>query len=137
LIERPAGRAVPALLLLFTYKGVQRFEKKEFVMSETNSHKRAKSKAAGGSGNTEVRVKGNMKIDAVRKKTATEIERSGTDGGLTKAARRLKISGKPQKVLQVPHKDMAKAVKAMKKIGVGGTVKNMGGTKRRSVPKKK
>jgi len=48
-----------------------------------------------------------------------------------------KDSGKPQKVLQVPQKDMAKAAKAIQNVGVGGTVKNMGGTKRRSVAKKK
>jgi len=57
--------------------------------------------------------------------------------GLKKAAERLKDSAKPQKVLQVPQKDMAKAAKAMQNMGVSGTVKNMGGTKRRSVTKKK
>jgi hypothetical protein len=48
-----------------------------------------------------------------------------------------KDSGKPQKVLQVPQKDMAKAAKAMQNVGISGTIKNMGGTKRRSVSKKK
>jgi hypothetical protein len=57
--------------------------------------------------------------------------------GLEKAAKRLKDSGRPQKVLQVPQKDMAKAAKAMQNVGIGGTIKNMGGTKRRSVSKKK
>jgi len=47
-----------------------------------------------------------------------------------------KDSGKPQKVFQVPQKDMSKAAKAMQNVGVSGTVKNMGGTKRRSVKKK-
>lgn len=56
--------------------------------------------------------------------------------GLEKA-KRLKDSGRPQKVLQVPEKDMAKAAKMMRNVGVGGTVKNMGGIKRRSVSKKK
>jgi len=32
---------------------------------------------------------------------------------------------------------MAQAAAAMQKVGVSGTVKNMGGTKRRSVRKKK
>ena len=53
--------------------------------------------------------------------------------GLDAAANRLKQSDAPQKVLQVPQKDMAAAAVAMRKAGVGGTVKNMGGTKRRSV----
>jgi len=45
---------------------------------------------------------------------------------LEKAAKRLKDSGRPQKVLQVPQKDMARAAKAMQNVGIGGTVKNMG-----------
>ena len=106
-------------------------------MSETSSHKRAKSKAAGKSGKTEVPIKGNRRLDAASKHKASEIERSGNKEALEKAARRLKASRKPQKVLQVPQKDMSKAVSAMKNVGVGGTVKNMGGTKKRSVPKKK
>jgi len=106
-------------------------------MSEMSSHERAKRRAAGKSGKTEVPLKGKRRLDAASKGKATEIERSGNSDGLEKAARRLKSSRKPQKVLQVPQKDMSKAVQAMKKVGVGGTVKNMSGTKRRSVPKKK
>lgn len=102
-------------------------------MSETKSHKQAKAKAAGKSGKTEVHIPGNRSLDAASAKKATEVERSGTQEGLEKAASRLKASGKSQKILQVPQKDMAKATKAMKNVGVGGTVKNMGGTKRRSV----
>ncbi len=58
---------------------------------------------------------------------AIEIERSSTLAGLEKAAKRLKDGGKPQKVLQLPQKDMAKAAKAMQNVGVGATIKNMGG----------
>lgn len=111
------------------YKGV--------AMGEKTSHKRAKSAAAGKSGKTEVKILGGRRLDATTKKRAIEVERSGTSSGLEKAAKRLKSSGKSQKVLQVPQKDMPKAAKAMKKVGVSGTVKNMGGTKRRSVSKKK
>lgn len=106
-------------------------------MSETSSHKRAKRRAAGKSGRTETPISRGRRIDATTNKKATEVERSGSSSGLEKAARRLKSSGKKQKVLQVPQKDMSKAVKAMRKVGTGGTVKNMGGTKRRSVPKPK
>ena len=106
-------------------------------MGETSSHKRAKAKAAGKSGKTEVPLKGNRRLDAVSKVKATEVERSGTKAGLEKAAQRLKASRKRQKVLQVPQKDMDKASQAMRNVGVGGTVKNMSGTKRRSVLKKK
>lgn len=104
-------------------------------MSKSSSHKQAQSKAAGKGGKTEVKLKGGKILDALTKsrKKAAEVERSGSSSGLQKAAQRLKKSKAPQKVLQVPHKDMPKAVEAMKKEGVKGTVKNMGGTKRRSV----
>ena len=106
-------------------------------MAESDSHQRAKSKAAGQAGRTEAPLRGNRRLDALTPRKAIEIERSGTLAGLEKAAKRLKDSGRLQKVLQVPQKDMAKAAKALKNVGVGGTVKNMGGTKRRSVAKKK
>ena len=102
-------------------------------MSETSSHRRAKKKAAGKSGRTEVPLRSGKRLDARTANRATEVERSGSLGGLTKAARRLKESGAAQKVLQVPQKDMAKAAEAMKAANVSGTVKNISGTKRRSV----
>ncbi len=102
-------------------------------MAESQSHKRAKAQAAGIIGKTEVPIKGNRRLDATTKSKATEIERSGNMQSLSKAARRLQVSHKPQKVLQVPQKDMSKAVEAMQRIKVRGTVKNISGTKRRSV----
>jgi hypothetical protein len=105
-------------------------------MSKSSSHKRAQGKATGRGGKTEVKIKGtNKRLDAITKsgKTATEVERSGSTIGLEKAVQRLKSKRSKQKVLQVPQKDIPKAVLAMKKKGVGGTVKNMSGTKRRSV----
>jgi len=71
-------------------------------MPESDSHKRAKSKAAGQAGKTEAPLRGNRRLDALTSRKAIEIERSGTMAGLEKAARRLKDSGRPQKVLQVP-----------------------------------
>ncbi len=61
-----------------------------------------------------------------------EDERSGSSSNLEKAAKRLKAMPSAQKILQVPEKDIGKAVKAMKDVGVTETVKNMSGTKRRS-----
>lgn len=106
-------------------------------MTESKSHKSAKRKAAGQSGQTEVPLPGGRRLDAATKNRATEIERSGSPTNLEKAASRLKASKKKQKVLQVPQKDMDNASRAMKKVGTSGTVKNMSGTKRRSIPKKK
>lgn len=102
-------------------------------MSKSESHKRAQSKAAGKTGQTEVPISGNRRLDAKSGNRATEVERSGSAQGLEQAARRLRDSGAPQKVLQVPQTDLAKAAKAMRDVGVHGTVKNMGSTKRRSV----
>ena len=102
-------------------------------MGKSSSHSRAQGRAAGRTGRTEVRIRGNQRLDAQRGRTATEVERSGNKGLLAKAARRLKDSGCKQKILQVPQKDMTKAVQAMQEKSVKGTVKNMSGTKRRSV----
>jgi hypothetical protein len=102
-------------------------------MAETPSHKRAKGAAAGQSGKKEAPLSRGHRLDAATPSKATEIERSGFMSNLQKAARRLKESGKPQKVLQVPQNDMDKAAHAMRSIGVKGTVKNMTGTKRRSI----
>ena len=101
-------------------------------MPEKSTHRRAKNRAAGPGGRTEVPLRGKQCLDALTKGggRATEVERSGSSAGLNAAAQRLKQSGAPQKVLQVPQKDMGGAVKAMRKAGIGGTVKNMGGTKR-------
>lgn len=103
-------------------------------MPETPSHKRAKAKAAGKSGKQEVPLSRGRRLDAATKSTATEVERQGK---FVLAARRLRDSGKPKKVLQVPQKDMPAARAAMRKVGIGGTVKNMTGSKVSRVPKPK
>ena len=101
-------------------------------MSETQSHKRAKSKAPGKS---EVPISKNRRLDSATNKTATEIERNRQN--IPKAVDRLKDSGRPRRVLQVPQKDMKEAAKVMRQRGVGGTVKNLSSTKRMSISKKK
>ena len=105
-------------------------------MGESRAHKRAKSKAAGKHGQTEVPLTGDRYLDALTSGggRATEVERSGYPARLEEAAQRLKASGAKQHVLQVPQKDMSAAAQAMRDAGVKGTVKNIGGTRRRSVP---
>lgn len=100
-------------------------------MPESTSHRHSKKKAAGRQGRTEVRLRGNKRLDALTKGggRATEIERSGSPTRLSAAASRLKTSRAPKKVLQVPQNDMGKAVRAMRKAGIDGTVRNLGGTK--------
>jgi len=103
-------------------------------MTETPAHQRAKAKAAGKGGSKEVKI-GRKRLDALTasKKRATEIERSGDIRSLKAAARRLKATRAPQKVLQVPNQDMPEAKEAMKTEKVKGTVKNMTETRRWSV----
>jgi hypothetical protein len=105
---------------------------KGMLMSKSPTHKNAQSKAAGKNGTTEAKIKGNQRIDAIsaNKKRATEVERSGN---LNDAVSRLKNSGASQKILQVPQKDMKRAAETMKQSGIKGTIKNMSGTKRKSV----
>ena len=71
------------------------------------------------------------RLDSATKKTATEIERNRQN--IAKAVSRLKDSGRPRKVLQVPQPLFKDAVSTMRKKGVRGTVKNLSGTKRTSV----
>lgn len=107
-------------------------------MGETDSHNRAKNKAAGRGGQTEVRLSGNRRLDALSAggRRATEVERSGNLQSLKAAARRLESSGASQKVLQVPVSDFDAAAKAMRAVGVSGTVKNISGTKTRPIRSK-
>lgn len=107
-------------------------------MAESRSHKSAKRRAAGKGGKTEAKLPGNRRLDAKSSggARATEVERSGSPAKLRKAARRLRDSGANQHVLQVPNHHMDLAAEAMRDVGVGGTVKNMGETRRRSVPTK-
>ena len=101
-------------------------------MSESVSHRRAKRKAAGKSGTTEKKLPGGRRLDASTRRKAAEIELSGN---FRAAAERLKASRKPQKVMVVRQPDMKKAAAAMRKAGVGGSVRNIKGTKRISIPK--
>jgi len=107
-------------------------------MTKSESHKRAQRKAAGKAGATEAALSGDRRLDAITasKGRATEVERSGRSEALEKAVRRLAASGAGQRVLQVPNDDMDAAADAMRKAGVPGTVKNLSGTRRRSVRKK-
>jgi len=102
-------------------------------MSESASHRRAKRRAAGFSGRTEVPLPGGGRLDAATRRRAYEVERSGNMQRLVKAAERLARSNRPQRILQVPDGDMSKATQAMRQAGVCGTVTNLTGTRRRWV----
>jgi hypothetical protein len=101
-------------------------------MPESQSHKTAKRKAPGKS---EVLISGGRRLDSATAKTATEIERNLP--GISKAVSRLKASGRPRRVLQVPQQHMNTATAEFRRQKVSGTVKNLSGTKTRPVSKKK
>ncbi|MBW2020338.1 MAG: hypothetical protein JRI65_10110 [Deltaproteobacteria bacterium] len=101
-------------------------------MSETRSHQQAKRNAPG---KTEVHISRNRRLDSATPKTATEIQRNPS--GIPKAVSRLRDSGRSRRVLQVPQQYMKKAVAEMRRQNVSGTVKNLGGTKRQSISKKR
>ena len=72
-------------------------------MPGSPAHHRARKRAAGSGGRTEVPLRGKQRLDALTKGggRATEVERSGSSAGLVTAARRLKkrrkISSRPQR----------------------------------------
>lgn len=99
-------------------------------MPESESHKRAKSKAPGKS---EVRVRGGGRVDSATAKTATQVERNRPN--LPNTVSKLKASGRPRRVLKVSQHLMKPARAEMRRQRVSGTVKNLGGTRRSSVRK--
>jgi len=94
-------------------------------MPESQSHRRAKRKAPG---RVEVPIAGRRRVDSATSKTVTEVERNVSN--LLKAVERLKLSRRPRKVLVVPQRLMKRAVAAMRRKSVRGTVKNLSGTRR-------
>ncbi len=103
-------------------------------MTETPSHRRAKARAAGNGGQTEVPLPGGRRLDALSAHgRATEVERSGDPAALRGAARRLRDARAGQRVLVVPQFDMPAAADAMRDVGVHGTVKNIKGNRRKPV----
>lgn len=66
-------------------------------------------------------------------KTAKEVDRSGSARHLERAAKRLKYVKAEDRVLYVPHWDLAKAESAMRRAGVTGAVSNLCGSERRRI----
>jgi hypothetical protein len=102
-------------------------------MAESQSHKRAKNKAAGRNGRTEVPISGGRRLDAKKGHRATEVERSGNPKGISKAISRLKTQKNAKKELLVPNKDLDKAKKIAKRRAVNVLIQNLSRSKRRFV----
>ncbi len=71
--------------------------------------------------------------EAKERRRAEVVDRSGSIGRLERAAKRLKSLNADDRVLYVPHWDMEKAERAMKRAGVSGAVSNLCGSARKRV----
>lgn len=92
-------------------------------MSPSRKHESIKKKEAGATGKLEHWVRG-RRIDVVKKGKAIEVQTTVSAEALLKAAKKLKSSGRRQKVLVVPKaKDVPKAAAALRKAKTGGTAR--------------
>jgi hypothetical protein len=98
-------------------------------MSIASSRAQARQREGGATVQTDSDVKQGHRGDAASTRRATVIERSGDPERIRLATLRLKDSGRPQKILQVPHSYIPLAAFTMWSSGVSGTVKNLSGTK--------
>ncbi len=93
-------------------------------MPESSKHRRIKGTEAGKSGKTETPLPGGKILDARTARKAVEVQTTVTPQELLKAAKRLRASGRPQKVLVVPKpKHVGEAAKAMRQAKVSGTAR--------------
>ena len=100
----PAAPHVVSCRATWPICGVHAVENWIHAMPENSAHCRAKTRAAGLGGRTEVCLSGGQRLDVLTRggRRTTEIERSGSMTGLHAAAQRLKKSGARQKVMQFP-----------------------------------
>ena len=96
-------------------------------MPESRSHKKGK----GSAGRTEVPIKGNRRLDAIRGNYAIEVERGGSQKKIDKALSRLRTQRNKKKILRVPQKDMSLAVSRARTKNINVTVTNLSKTKRK------
>ena len=105
-------------------------------MSESESHKRAKRRAAGPRGRTETRLSGGRRLDALTGggAKATEVERSPSTSRLKKAVQRLDSAPAKRRELKVPQQNLDRAKAIAKRVAKKPlTISNIGGTKKRFV----
>lgn len=96
-------------------------------MSESRSHKQGKGRAA----RKEVPISRGRRLDAIRGKSAIEVERGGTSQKISQALSRLKTQRTKSKILRVPQRDMDMAVQQARKKGMNVTVTNLSKTQRK------
>jgi len=96
-------------------------------MPESQTHRRGKGSAA----RQEVHIRGAKRLDAIRGHYAIEVERSGSEIGITKALSPLRTQRNKAKILRVPQHDMDTAVDVARQKGINVTVTNLAKTKRK------
>lgn len=96
-------------------------------MAETRSHKKGKGSAA----RKEVPISGGRRLDAIRGKSAIEVERGGTPKKIDQALSRLKTQSNKQKILRVPQSDMGLALQHAERKKMHVSVTNLSKTRRR------
>jgi len=106
-------------------ENVTTIKNEEDIMSESRSHKKGKGNAA----RTEVPIPGGRRLDAIRGRSAIEVERGGTPQKIDQALSRLKTQINKNKILRVPQKDMDMATQRVIKKGMNVTVTNLSKTK--------
>jgi len=96
-------------------------------MPESQSHKQGKGRAA----RKEVPISRGRRLDAIRGKSAIEVERGGTPKKISQALSRLKTQRTKSKILRVPQRDMDMAVQQARKKDMNVTVTNLSKTQRK------
>lgn len=74
-----------------------------------------------------------LALEAKDGKKALQVDRTGSERHLERAAKRLRHVKAVDRILYVPQWDMAKAEAAMRRAGVRGAVSNLCGSQRKRV----
>jgi len=96
-------------------------------------HTKITRKVAGPRGQTEVPIPGRRRLDVKKPNVAIEIERSADPARIRAALGRLRTQRNAPKQLRVPQPNLDRAAEIAKRARLNVTVKNLSGTKRRTV----
>ncbi|MBA7646661.1 hypothetical protein ES703_54427 [subsurface metagenome] len=99
-------------------------------------HRRIQKKIAGKKGKVEIPISRKRKIDVQKGRKVVEIERSGDPKKISQALNRLKAKKGLKKEIRVPQKDLNKTKDIAKKKKMSVIIKNLSGTKIRSIKRK-
>lgn len=101
-------------------------------MPESKRHKDLKRQEAR-TGRTEVTLRSGLRVDAMTRRRAVEIERSESSRSFEKAIRRLQSTRKTQRILRVPDQNLDMAADVARDMGADVTITNFSKTRRRNI----